>query len=878
MAKNFIITDSFTAGQLSPRLRGRVDLDQYNNGVRTLSNFTLHPHGGITRRTGTKFIAEVKDSSAEVRLIHFQFSTTQAYILELGNLYMRFYRDQAQILDSETITNGTFDTDIAGWTDNSVGSGAIAHNGVANAMDLIAAASSDFGIAEQSLTLGISQYTLTLDVIDQTLTFNIGTTSGAGDIATGTVTAGLAKTINFTPSVKGTVFISLENQNASTTGKVDNISISTPIYEIDTPYTTAQLEAIQFAQSADVMYLCHSAHEVRELSRTGHDDWTLIEAPFVDGPYYDITHTTYGGTGSTITINPSGTTGSVTLVASAALFVSTDVGRDIRYRGLTSEEWGWATITAFGSSTSVTALIVKDFTTSPASTEWRLGSWSDTTGFPQSTTFHEQRLYFAATSDQPQTLWGSTAGLIVDFQPDNSDYKDAVDDDTAVTFTIASTEANVIHWLNSRRSLFLGTSGNIFSAEASNNFEAITPTNITIRPAVGVDCKQSAALTTENATLFVHFFGKKLMELAFFFDDDSFRATDLTILAEDVTSTGIKYMAKQEEPDNIIWGVTDDGKLIGLTYLRRQKVVGWHSHTIGGTSVSVEAVSTIPGSTQSEVWISVKRTIDGGTKRYVEVVTETFDETKSDMWFVDSGLEFTSTDSATITAITKANPGVVTTSGNHGFSDGDTVEINSVVGMTEVNGFSFIIANKTATTFELKNTDTSSNTTYSSAGTALKLPLTISGLDHLEGETVAMIVNEATHPTKVVSSGSITLERGAKTGVFGLAYTSDVETNALEARTGLGTIQGSVGRVYKAILRFHKTLGGKFGYDSSNLDTILFRDGDDTMDNSPDLFTGDKILEFPRGQETDQIIYIRQDQPLPMTILAIVAKAVISDA
>ena len=158
MAKFFNIIDSFTTGQISPKLRGRVDLDQYNNGVRTLQNFTIHPHGGITRRTGSEFVAETKDSSVASRLIPFEFSTAQTYILEFGNQYIRFYRNQGQILDSTEFVNGDFTSDITSWTDNSSGTGSIAFN--TDHMDLVGVGGGNEARAYQELNLGTNQYTV----------------------------------------------------------------------------------------------------------------------------------------------------------------------------------------------------------------------------------------------------------------------------------------------------------------------------------------------------------------------------------------------------------------------------------------------------------------------------------------------------------------------------------------------------------------------------------------------------------------------------------------------------------------------------------------------------------------------------------------------
>ncbi|HCQ05097.1 MAG TPA: hypothetical protein DIT99_32545, partial [Candidatus Latescibacteria bacterium] len=108
MSRVTTINTNFTAGELSEDLFGRIDIGKYKNGAATLENFIVQPHGGITRRSGTRFVKEVKTSSLQTRLFPFEFSVTQAYVIEFGNLYCRFYKDQGAILEAtKTISGAT---------------------------------------------------------------------------------------------------------------------------------------------------------------------------------------------------------------------------------------------------------------------------------------------------------------------------------------------------------------------------------------------------------------------------------------------------------------------------------------------------------------------------------------------------------------------------------------------------------------------------------------------------------------------------------------------------------------------------------------------------------------------------------------------------
>jgi hypothetical protein len=272
----------------------------------------------------------------------------------------------------------------------------------------------------------------------------------------------------------------------------------------------------------------------------------------------------------------------------------------------------------------------------------------------------------------------------------------------------------------------------------------------------------------------------------------------MTILAEHITEGGINGFAYQQEPDSIAWTVRNDGVLACMTYRREEQVVAWHRHIIGGAFGSgnavVESVATIPGDLdEDEVYIIVKRTIGGATKRYVERMRNfDFGTSVSDAFFVDSGL------------------------------------------------------------------------TYSGSAAT-----TISGLDHLEGQTVSVLADGSIHPDVTVSSGAITLQRSVTKAHIGLPFTSKVETLRIDSGSALGSAQGKVKRISEVTVRLFRSVGLKVGTSTSELDVVPFRDSGDDMDTAIPLFTGDKTVEFRGGYDEDATIVIQQDQPLPMTILAI---------
>jgi hypothetical protein len=666
MARVAVELTNFTGGELSPRLDGRTDIAKYNTGCKTLENMIIYPHGSAARRSGTQFVAEVKDSTKKTRLISFEFSTIQTYILEFGNQYIRFYKDGGQIL------------------------------------------------------------------------------SGGSP------------------------------------------------YEISTPYLESELFDLKFAQSADVMYICHPNHSAKKLSRTGHTNWTLTNDFIINGPFMDhnIETTTLQAShktvGSTATVTASSTTG----INVNQGFLSTDVGRLLHISS------GHLKITSVTSTTVVVGIVIKDLSTVLATTDFALGSFSDTTGYPSCVTFFEQRLVFAGTKAQPQTIFFSRSA---DYENFDDEYHETVADDDAIVYTIASNQVNAIRFLTATRTLIIGTAGGEFAVDGGGTGQAITPTNILINKQSSHGSANVDALAVGNATLFLQRAKRKLRELAYNFDVDGYVAPDLTILAEHVTETGITQMVYQEEPNSIIWCVRTDGELLGFTYQREQEVTAWHRHIFGGSfnngKAVCESVEVIPtDNTEYQVWVIVKRTINGVTKRYVEYL--------------------------------------------------HNIDFNQ----TDATSFNFL----------------DSQLSYDGSPTT-----TISGLSHLEGQTVAILADGSTHPRKVVSSGAITLERSASKVKVGLPYISLLQTMRINAGAQNGTSQSKIKRIYEITARLYESIGIEIGPDLNNMERIPFRSSSSPMDQAIPVFTGDKEIEFRGNYETDGYIYVRQDQPLPLTVLSL---------
>ena len=822
------LLNDFSSGEISPLMFGRIDADRYKTGLETCLNMVPLVQGGVTRRPGTRFAAEVKDSSKFTRVIPFEFSKTQAYIIEAGNQYFRFYRNGGLIgFTAKTITGATAANPVQ-ITSNAHGfsnGDRIVITGVAGMVQLN---NREFRVA------GVTANTFTLQHAQ----------SGS--------------------AVNGTTF------TAYTSG-----GGASKIVEVASPYLEAELPDIRWAQSNDVVYIVHPNYAPRKLTRTDHTVWTLTTVAFEDGPYLSPNDTA-------VTITPSATTGNITLTASSALFAATDVDRLVRLTH--SSTTGYVKITGFTSTTVVNATVqLFPGTTSAAlggtgaTTSWRLGLYF-TASFPSFVAFHQARLILGGASAAPLRVDASVSQDFENFQPTQINGTSTADN-LAIAATLDTGGVNKpTGFVSHEKGGVIMSAGGEFFVRPNTTNAAITPTDIQAPPISAWGSINVSPVRAGASVLFVQASGYKIRELRFDLSADGFNAIDLTVISEHILESGVREMAWQKEPQPILWVVRKDGHVASLTFERDSDTLraAWHRHVFGGKSTAggdypvAEAVAFIPnsGNTYDEGWFIVRRIINGQTVRTVQYFSKSFDreDEQHEAYFVDCGL---SRDVSTaITGATAANP-VVVTSTSHGLTNGDEVFIQSVKGMTQINGKVFTVANAAANTFELSGVDGTAYTAYASGGVVIRRTNSLSGLFHLEGETLAVLGDGAPQASVAVSAGSVTLDQKAGFAHVGFPFNSDIKTLPLDAGAARGSAGAQLRRVHRANFRVYRTQGMKIGPTFSNLDTVVFRTPSDITDAAVPLFTGQVAQQFNGSMDTEGSICLRMDEPTPATILFI---------
>lgn len=737
MPKAHPIQNSFNAGELSPTMDGRTDVDKYLIGGSVVENFIPMIEGPITRRPGTYFVAEVKDHADGAWLAKFEFNVDQAYILEFGDQYIRFYTNDGVVLN-----------------------------------------------------LGIP-------------------------------------------------------------------------YEISTPWTWADLFnadstfALQMVQSADVIYIVGGGKSPRKLSRIANTNWTLTEIQFNGGPFEDV------DPDQAITVYASAQTGSgITLTASAALFNASHVGSlfyfeqkaadgiaqwevgkaiavnalrrsdgnvykalnsattgsvkpvhtvGAKFDGDTGVQWqyqhsgyGWAKITAFTSSTVVTADVVslipdQAVGSGNATNRWAFQTWNGVDGYPTSVTFFRERLVMARDDRINMSVVG-------DYENFSARDGDQVVADMAISMTLASSTVNEIQWMTAvGKDLIAGTTGGEFTISSLTDSSAFGPANKEANAQVGRGSRAIQPVLVEDSLFYVQRNGRRVWELKFEIQSDGYVAGDKMTFARHIAKTKIVAMAYQREPFSVLWCVTETGKLIAATIGVEQGVIGWHRHPVGGNGV-VESVAVIPSPDggDDQLWLVVKRTIDGAEVRYVERMVSLWDadtDDIEDLFLLDCGLTYNGAPATSIT-----------------------------------------------------------------------------GLGHLEGETVSVWADGAVHPNRTVTSGAITLQAAASVVHVGLGYSSKWRSMRPEAGSTDGTAQGKTKRAARVMFRLLNSLGGKFGPNENALDELDFRSTGDLMDTPVPLFTGDIKASWPDGYSTDGYMWFVVDQPTPSTLVAVMPRIATQDS
>jgi hypothetical protein len=511
-----------------------------------------------------------------------------------------------------------------------------------------------------------------------------------------------------------------------------------------------------------------------------------------------------------------------------------------------------------------------------ASYRWAFGAWNNSNGYPQSVTYHQQRLTFAGSPKYPQTVWMSRTNAFGDF----SQSSPLVDDDS-LTFSFASGRQDPIQGMMPLGQLLAFTSNNAWVVGNSAQ-NALTPGNISARVQGFNGASALPILPVDSAVLFVQSKGTIVRGMGYSYQyayDNYAPSTNLSIHAEHLfNGFQIQEWAFQQVPFSCVWCVRSDGELLGFTYNQEQQVTAWHRHdTQNGL---FESACVISEGGEDVLYVIVNRTINGAPARYVERMDTRTIASNLDGFFVDCGLSF---DGRNTTAQT------VTLTGGTAWNQTEHITINSSAQLFNSpkalvgDQIGFILADGSYLRLTI---DTITSNTQATGIPSKLVPVAYrsgaradwfwatanySGLTQLANQPVVALADGnamISQGLTVSSGGAVTLPRPAFRVHIGLQIIADIQTLGV----AFGPPDQGIERVkaINAVRLMVNTSTALFaGRDPSHLFQQKFRSFE-AYDSSDAMTTGIEPITITTSWGTDGTIFIRNVNPLQANISAIV--------
>ena len=838
---------SFAAGELAPSLYGREDLAKYAVGLRTLKNFTVHPHGGVSNRAGMRYVAEAKHAGKAVRLVPFEYSDTDAYLLEFGDEYVRFYKNGAQLakdgspyeLETPYLEGELRALSFAQSADVLF----IVHPNHPP-MELARYADTNWTLEKCAFkggpfrTMNSTDTTIALS----SMTGNVTLTASAALFEAGHAgalfsvfhhvdevtkkTSGNDGKVWESVFIQGTLINMVPVLVCADEEQLAKLTVGSLVRFGDT-YSVVQSvsgNVIEFSPSPEWQLevftgevLISSEGAGWPLEITAYEGWHVLSSGFWGGTvrlqrydedearWTDIYTFTSGSTETSCkNYDESGTVEEPTRFRLTADSFTTflpdgNTDADRGYFELTAEAADYECcirVNSVTSSTVAQGTFEKDAASTRATRNWSEGAWSDYRGWPCAVGFNQDRLCFGGNASEPQNVWMSVTGDYYNFERHL-----VLQDDDAVTASLVSRKVSPVRAFVTLSSLVVLTAGAEWTISAGGTKSAITPSSLE----ANVQGYRGASMVTPvvigNMVLFVQKQGKIIRDLGYAFESDSYSGNDLTVLAthlfKDRTVAAMDY---QQDPDSIVWVALDDGSLLALTYLREQDVVAWSRIETDG---EVESVCCLSSAERDEVWLAVKRRSGDGYKRFIEQMAARSAESPQECFFVDCG-------------VTKR--------------------------------------------FETPQSE-------------------ITGLSHLEGRDVAVLADGNVIKGLTVENGKITLKHPASVVHVGLPYRAELETLDLTLPRQDGTQQGRSARLISVSVRVEKSRGIKIGAaegDPVPFEAMEFKERSTEPYGAPiSLTTGIMTLGLNAGYSSGRVRVIA-DEPLPCTVISLLPKVAVA--
>ena len=729
--------NSFTAGEWTPELHGRSDLEQHRSSARSLMNMLVQPFGGVRRRYGTQYCGLAK-TSAGARLLNYSYSRSQSYLLELGENYLRVWQDGQPV----RYTNGAIVDIATPYTLAQV-----------NALDYAQSADTMILVHPDVQPQRLRRFSQTLWRVDA-LPLDPQPVAELGSQPNSTLNlfGGLSPT-NF--NVTGEFFVRGDGYRVLRAGSGAAL--------------LANFSQDSFAGAAVQTLLSpfdKTSYAVGEWYIEGTQNWTIK-------PLYKAAANQYVNLQMLVINSDPIRTGPIT-----SFWRTSDIGTFIEING------GLCKIIQINSADPKDAVAIcltslGSDVAAPAGA-WRqlTPSWSALGGYPRTVSFHEQRLVFGGTYAQPQTIWGSAIGAAYDFTP-------GVLDADAYEYTLANTESSPIEYLLSRNQLLVFTSSKEGYVEGAPG-KPITPNGVGVKWPTAVGCARVRPVEVGRGVFFTQASQQQIVLFAQGLSQEyaDYDFDDVSLLAGHLFQTSsVVSIAFQKRPTPLLWVVFADGSVAIATIEAKQGVRAWVPMRTQGM---VESVAVVSRGAVDDVYFVVCRMAEGAKRRFIE---------RAQYSHKQAGQEYGwPLDCATIANV------------NNG----------AIAGLPTV----------------------------------------------LDGLTVSVLAAGCDLGDKIAVNGAFPVDAPQGVALVGFAFTSEVIPQAPEPQG----YAAKSNRVYKTTLRLLNSIGGTANGEALPVDRL----DASRLDGPPKLFTGD--VETPSREWASNAVglTLTQNRPLPLGLQLVI--------
>lgn len=849
-----IVKYAFIAGEISPTLLGRTDLTKYDLAVAEGLNFFVDYRGGLSSRPGTEFIAEAYLGSLATRMTTFSFApdVANSYMLLFGDNYVRFFQDGGVVLDGAVayeVATPFAASDLAGLSFEQY-------------RDLIRITSINF----PTYNLVRRDHTDWELVIEDISPYVGGvaitgtSVSAAGDASV--IFAVTKVLVDGTESAMGppTRITNFKNYTA----EAGAVSIKWSAHPDAAYYNIYRsvVATLETLSSGSPLGFVGRSHGTKFTDSNIIPDFTHVPPthnnPFVPGAIENITisavgagYTDFSSQVSIADPNGSGFVGHVVVNDTGGVAVV-----NIKYGG----SGFTAPVVSFTGGAGATAIA----TTRPL-----------TGTYPALSIVFQQRQIYAASENEPITLWGSRIK-----QFNNFAFSDFVLDDDAFEFTLDSEAiAPIRHLIVTRGGLLAMTQNDVWLLTGGQGINSpLTPTNALAEPQSFKGVSAVKPIKIDNDLLFAEGKGHAVRTLSFSEVYKSYSSEDRSILSSHLFGVGKDIIAwgYQESPYKVVWCVREDGALLAFTTIKSEEVYAWTPCQTKGRFTDLVVLQE---GIEDRVYVTVERKINGTWTKFVERLDLRQYINIEDAWCVDCGLSLPATyPNGEVQFFHNSVTDVWTaeTSVFQAFNVGDFIRgANGIFKITSGSAQNYVLEMYAEPTNWVPEDEEAETFLLPQGEWTVDTPVsTLSGLDHLEGEEVSILGDGNVFARQTVVGGTITLDHAVTRAVVGLPFTCRAKTLPLIVPNA--AIESKRKRVVGIGIRMDKSRGIKIGPTLDQMRPLRERTSEQ-YGHATRQINGMKYQLMHTEWNEDGQTYFTQTDPLPVNILSIVSDVEVGD-